>query len=558
MPNLIVLPPPGMSRGRRTGAGAAVAYRPVNLAELAERSVEEFGEYGSLIFQGTTLTNVEQLAAAHRLADALVGLGLEPGARVAVMMPNAPEVFQAYGGIIASGGVVVPIVFILAVPEVRHIIQDCSPRFVLTGPELYPSLLLALDALPDPPIVIVTGPAERVPQGAVAFEALLSGADERCVPVERKDDDLAVIMYTGGTTGRPKGVMITHGNLIWMAEALAAGAAGSVRRDGMSLLALPVSHMFGMIASITGQVLGSRGVLLPWFEAGAALQAIQTHRVTYLPMVPAMAVMLLNHPERDAYDTSSLETILLSAAPVTVELKQRLTEAFGCEVVEAYGQTEASPAISIEYPGEEKRQGSCGRPVEGVEVAILDKDGAEVPRGAVGEICARSPGVMRGYFGRRDASEEALAGGWLHTGDMGFLDNDGFLYVTDRKKDLIIRGGENVYPRDVEDVLSQHPAVLESAVVGRPDPTFGEEVAAFVVLCPGQGVGDGELEAFCRERMAKFEAPKEIYVVASLPRSPIGKILKKELRTQLAARTSRPGEHTPDDRTLKMRGSPRR
>jgi long-chain acyl-CoA synthetase len=294
--------------------------------------------------------------------------------------------------------------------------------------------------------------------------------------------------------------------------------------------------MFGMIASITGQVLGSRGVLLPWFTPEAVLEAIEAHRVTYLPMVPTMAVMLLNHADRGRFDTSSLETILLSGAPVPIELKAELSRTFGCDVIEAYGQTEASPAIAVEDPGEEARPGSCGRPIAGVEVEVVDEAGTLRPPGEVGEIWVRSPGVMRGYFGLAEASEGTLAGGWLHTGDMGYLDTDGYLFVTDRKKDLIIRGGFNVYPRHVEDVLLEHPAVEEAAVVGRPDRRFGEEVAAFVILRTGTHAGEAELRAFCRERLATFEAPKEIHAVDALPRSPIGKILKKDLRDRLIAR----------------------
>jgi long-chain acyl-CoA synthetase len=501
----------------------------MNLAWLAERSVERFGEFEAVCFDGLWHTNTEQLAAAHRFANALVGLGVKPGDRVAVMMPNCLEVSQVYGAASAMGGVVVPIVFLLAEPEVRHILADCTPKVVVTSPDFYPAVQTAIEGLAEPPQVVVAGPTH--PEGALSFEGLSSTWGADFSPVDRDEGDLAVIMYTGGTTGTPKGVMITHGNLVWMATTLADHA--DLGPEDVGLVALPVSHLFGMMSGITGQVMGIRGVLLRWFDVETVLAAIESYRVTYMPLVPTMALYLTQFPEVGRYDTSSLEAVLLSAAPVSLELKEGFAERFGCEVLEAYGQTEASPAIAMERRGEEKRPGSCGKAIQGVDVAILDIDGRSLATAEVGEICARSAGVMKGYFNLREASEEALAGGWLHTGDMGYMDADGYLYVTDRKKDLIIRGGFNVYPRDVEEVLYQHPSVGEAAVVGRPDPAMGEEVVAFVVRRPGTEVTEVELLEFCRKRLAKYKAPKEIRFVGYLPKSPIGKILKKELRTMI-------------------------
>jgi long-chain acyl-CoA synthetase len=506
----------------------------VNLAWLAERSAQAFGEYEAICFEDRWHTNTEQLEAAHRFANALVRLGVGPGDRVAVLMPNCLEVSHAYGGIAAVGAVVVPIVFLLAGPEVGHILSDCTPKAIVIGTDLYPAVALAIQGLPERPAIVSVG--DPLPEGTSSFEELLAGASPDFSPADREDDDVAVIMYTGGTTGRPKGVMITHGNLGWMATRLAQDA--DIGRGDVGLMALPISHLFGMISGITGQVLGTRGVLLRWFDAETVLRAIERHRVTFIPMVPTMALFLMQHPDATSFDTSSLKTVLLSAAPVPLELKRGFADRFGCEVLEAYGQTEASPAIAMERRGEEKRTGSCGKALRGVDVSILDEGGRPLPPNEFGEICVRGPGVMKGYRNLPQATEEALAGGWLHTGDMGFLDADGYVYVTDRKKDLIIRGGFNVYPRDVEEVLYQHAAVAEAAVVGRPDPTMGEEIAAFVVTRAGVAVSEAELLAFCRERLAKFKAPKEIHFTGYLPKSPIGKVLKKELRTLLSAGSS--------------------
>jgi long-chain acyl-CoA synthetase len=510
----------------------------MNLAVLAEQNLERYGTYESVIFDDRPVTNAEQLEGAHRFANALQRLGVKPGERVAVMLPNCVEVYQAYTGITAMGGVVVPIVFLLAVPEIHHILADCMPKAIVTGMDFLAAVRMAVGGLAEPPTVIVAGPAGSSasadqPEGTLSLDALLAGESPEFTPVDRDDEDVAVIMYTGGTTGRAKGVMVTHGSLLWMAQTLAEDS--DVTPQDVGLMALPVSHLFGMISGITGQVLGTRGVLLRWFSPEDVLRSIDRHRVTFIPMVPTMALLLMQHSEAATFDTSSLKTVLLSAAPVPLELKEGFARMFGCEVLEGYGQTEASPAIALERRGEEHRPGSTGRAVRGVEVAILDAGGEPLPSSEVGEICARSPGMMKGYYNAPDATSDALRDGWLHTGDMGWMDLDGYLYVTDRKKDLIIRGGFNVFPRDIEEVLYEHPGVAEAAVVGKPDPAMGEEVVAFVVPASGsEPPTEEDLLAFCRQRLATYKSPKEIRFVRYLPKSPIGKILKKDLREQLA------------------------
>jgi long-chain acyl-CoA synthetase len=286
-----------------------------------------------------------------------------------------------------------------------------------------------------------------------------------------------------------------------------------------------------MIAGITGQVLGTRGILLDWFTPERVLGAIEEHRVEHVPLVPTMMTLLLQHPEET--DVASLRTVFASAAPVPIELAEGFEKRFDCEVLEAYGQTEAAPALALQRPGLPKKAGSAGPPLPGVRLRIEDEAHAELPAGEVGEICGRSPGVMLGYHGLADATGEALAHGWLHTGDVGYLDEDGYLFVTDRKKDLIIRGGFNVYPRDVEDMLLQHPGVAEAAVVGRPDARMGEEVVAFVVKEPGHDPTEEELLAFAAAGLAAYRRPREIRFTGFLPRSPIGKVLRKELREGL-------------------------
>ena len=501
----------------------------MNLAHLADQSLERFGDRPSVLYEGRWYRSAEWAADGRRAANALASLGVGPGDRVAVMMPNDIPVFQTIGGTLASGAVVLPIIFLLAPPEIRHIVEDAGPRVFVTSPLFLDKVTEALDGMEEPPRILVAGgPA---PEGAGSFDELLAEASPDFSIVERDEDDVAVIMYTGGTTGRPKGVELTHGNLYW--NAVTVADAVRLTRDSVSLLCLPVAHLFGLFAGIIGQVLGLRGVMLEWFTPDETLQAIQDHRVSYTAMVPTMLTMLLHHPTADDYDTSSLETVFVSAAPVPVELAEAFEKRFDCQVLEAYGQTEAAPAIALNPPGAMRKAGSTGMPLPGCEVRILDEEDRPLPAGEVGEIVARSPGVMRGYRNLPEETDAALRGGWLHTGDMGYLDEDGYLFVTDRKRDLIIRGGENVFPRDVEDALIEHVAVAEVAVVGRPDPRLGEEVVAFVVKSSGAEVTEEELMEHVRERLARYKSPKEVRFVPELPKSPIGKVLKKDLREML-------------------------
>jgi long-chain acyl-CoA synthetase len=502
----------------------------MNLARLAEESLERFGEFDALHWNGRWLTNAELLVQARRVANVLVGLGLRPGDGVAVLLPNAPEVFAISGGTTAMGGVVVPVVFLLAPGEIAHILADARPKVFFTNPLFLDKALEAVEGLEDPPRLVVLG--DPVPDGALSFAELAAGAAPSFDVVDRSPDDIAVVMYTGGTTGRPKGVMLSHENLRW--NAVTVAKATGIQPESVSLLCLPVAHLFGMIASITGQVLGTRGILLEWFTPDGVLGAIQEHRVEYLPLVPTMMTLLLHHPGAEDYDTSSLKTVFASAAPVPIELAEAFEKAFGCEVLEGYGQTEAAPALALMRPGLPKVAGSTGPPLPGVEVRIEDDDHREVTPGRPGEICARSPGIMRGYHGLPEVTEDALKHGWLHTGDMGHLDANGYLFVTDRKKDLIIRGGFNVYPRDIEDLLLEHPGVQEVAVVGRPDERMGEEVVAFVVPAPGRDPTEEDLLALCEERLARYKRPVEVRFTGALPKSPIGKVLKKDLRAQVA------------------------
>jgi long-chain acyl-CoA synthetase len=490
----------------------------MNLARLGEESVRTWGEYVSLSFEGREWTNVEQQRAANRFAHALGRLGVVPGDRVMVLLPNCPEVLQAYGGILKAGAVIVPVVFLLGPEEVRHILADSEARVVVTAPEF----LGKLEGWTGP-VVLVGGGA-----GGLAWEELVTGQPDAFATVERDDGELAVVLYTAGTTGRPKGVALSHGNLA--ANARAAASLYELDRTAWSLMVLPLSHSYGLTVMNAGSILGTRGVLLRWFHPEGVLESIQRHRVESMAGVPTMFVYLLHYPDAHRFDTSSMRSWGSGAAPLPLEIVEPFEKKFGGRLLEGYGLTEASPVVSAHRFSGVRKLGSVGQPIPGVEVAIMDDADAALPVGEIGEVCVRGPNVMQGYYRLAEETARTLRNGWLHTGDMGRLDADGYLYVVERKKDLIIRGGFNIYPREVEDVLYAHPAVAEAAVVGMRDPLMGEEVLAFVALKTGTAVDAGALIAFCQARLAKYKCPRQVRFVDALPKSPIGKILRKELR----------------------------
>jgi len=493
----------------------------MNLAVLGEENVGRFGEYVALHFEGRDITNVEQQRAATRVANALRRLGVGVGDRVVVLLPNCPEVTQAYGGILRVGAVIVPVVFLLSADEVRHIVADSEAKVVITSSELAPKV----DGWTGS-VVLVGGGSQ-----ALAWEELISRESEVASIVERDDVDLAVILYTAGTTGRPKGVALSHGNLA--SNARSAASLYELDRDAWALSVLPLSHSYGLTVMNAGNILGTKSVLLRWFTPDRVLETIERFRVQSMAGVPTMYVYLLNYPEADRFDTSSMRSWGSGAAPLPLEIVQPFEKKFGGRLMEGYGLTEASPVVSAHRLSGVRKLGSVGQPIPGVEVAILDDADRPLPVGEPGEVCVRGPNVMLGYYRLPDETAKTLRNGWLHTGDVGRVDEDGFLYIVERKKDLIIRGGFNIYPREVEEVLYAHPHIAEAAAIGMPDPLMGEEVVAFVALKSGATADADDVISFCQARLAKFKCPKQVRFVAALPKSPIGKILRKELRTRV-------------------------
>ena len=498
---------------------------PSTLARRAEEALERLGDAPSLFFEGTWHTSGELARRARRAAAGLVALGVRPGDRVVLCMANCPEVGIACAALWRAGAVPTPVLFLLSEDELRHVLADSGAVAVVTTPEFSPKVRAAAGGVP---VVVVGGPAGSA--GATTWDELEAG-DELAL-VDRTPDDLAALLYTGGTTGRSKGVALTHGGLdaAGAAAALAGRAPGRTR----SLLPLPLAHVYGLMVSVAGLHAEEPGqaVLMRWFDPAGFVALVEEHRTQTSALVPSMISSLLTQP-LEQHDLSCLERVSSGGAPLALDVARELERRIpGVEVREGYGCTESSALISAQPP-DERRLGSVGKPVPGVQVRICGPDGTTLPTGQDGEICVRGPVLMTGYWNAPEATAQTLRGGELHTGDIGHLDEDGYLYVVDRLKDLIIRNGFNVYPRDVEDVLLAHPEITGAAVVGRPDPRTGEEVVAFVCLAPGSGLTPDRVVAHAKEHLSAAKYPREVHLVDAIPLTSVLKTDRKALRARL-------------------------
>ncbi|TXS21716.1 long-chain fatty acid--CoA ligase [Streptomyces sp. ms191] len=487
----------------------------MNLADLLSRTVAVHGDRIAVELGDDSLTYTELDAYAGRVAALLADRGVVPGDRVGLMLPNLLEFPALYFGVLRAGAVVVPMNPLLKAREIGHCLRDSGAALLFAHDSAVTEAERAADGTD----------AAVVPFRAGALAELLA-AHPRPVPAQdRRDDDTAVILYTSGTTGVPKGAELTSANIGSNAE-ICARSLFDLRPEDVVLGCLPLFHAFGQVcAMLTAVTAGARLTLLSRFEPDLALRTIQDRRVTLFAGVPTMyaALSATRARQPDAYDTGSLRLSASGGASLPVEVLHTFEEAFGCPVLEGFGMSETSPVASFNHPDRPRKAGSVGTPIEGVEMRLADvEDG-------VGELCVRGHNVMKGYWGRPAATAEAVRDGWLHTGDLARVDEDGFYFIVDRKKDLIIRGGFNVYPREVEEVLYEHPAVAEAAVVGVPHPALGEEVAAAVALRPGAEATADELRDFVRERIAPYKYPREVMLLETLPKGATGKILKREI-----------------------------
>ncbi len=506
---------------------------PRHLARLAEAGREQRGEHPALCFDGRTYGSAELYDRATRMAGGLAELGLAPGERVVVMMANCPEVTIAYHALWRAGLVATPATFLLPAAELRHVLVDSGARAILTTPEFLAKVVEAAAGLPELRHILSTDPAGATEPGAATVGSLGQLEESDPAPiVDRDEDDLAALLYTGGTTGRAKGVMLSHASLHYTGQA----AYRSSHEAGVNraLTTLPLSHAYGLLVTVSALHAQEPGftALLRWFDPETFLRTVQEHALQTSALVPTMIQRLLECPLED-YDLSTLRHVSCGAAPLPAEIARGIAERVpGLAVRQGYGMTETAALISSTPVGR-GREGSAGIPVPGTELEIRDRDGQPLGPGEIGEVCVRSPGVMRGYWRAPEATAQAIRGGWLHTGDVGYLDAGGWLFIVDRMKDLIIRGGFNVYPRDVEDALTEHPEVRMAGVVGAPSERHGEEVVAFVALADGSSLTPEALVDWARERLGGYRYPRAVHVVQAVPLTPVGKIDRKALRARL-------------------------
>ncbi|HLH81753.1 MAG TPA: long-chain fatty acid--CoA ligase [Trebonia sp.] len=466
-----------------------------------------------------------------RVASALLGSGLRRGDKVAVQLPNLPQFLFTYFAILKAGLVMVPLNPLLKAPEIAYQLQDSESRTLITFEGFAAEAVAAARQAGDVPTYVVNLPGnDQRPAGTRHYDELYF-ADDTGEIEPTNADDTAVIIYTSGTTGKPKGAELTHFQLYM--NCTVAGELFGFRDDDIGVAVLPLFHVFGLSSVLNTAVrFGGTLVLLPRFEPDAVLDAIARYRCTIFSGVPTMYYELLR-ADLAGRDLSSLRVGISGGAAIPGEVIRAFEEKFpGVVILEGYGLSETASTTTFNISAEQRKVLSVGRPIWGVEVRVVDEQGKPLPPGPehIGEIVIRGHNVMKGYYGNPAATAEAFRGGWFHTGDLAYADSGGYLFIVDRKKDMLIRGGYNVYPREVEEVLFTHPAVAEAAVIGKADPVLGEEVVAFVVPRPGAGADPDDIIAYCRERLAAYKYPREVRVVADLPKGPTGKILKRELR----------------------------
>jgi long-chain acyl-CoA synthetase len=497
----------------------------LNLASLLTASAERTPEAPAIRLGDVELSYRELDERSARLATLLREKGVGQLDRVGVMLPNVLEFPVAYYGVLRAGGTVVPMNVLLKRREIAFYLED-------SGTEL----LLAWHGFAEEARAGAgDAGAELLEVEPAGFAAMLAEYEPTGELAETAEDDTAVILYTSGTTGKPKGAELTHLNLFRNAD-VSSRTTCEIGQGDVVLGALPLFHSFGQTVAMNASLkVGGCLTLVPKFDPGEALATMQRDGVTHFYGVPTMFGALLHHPERESYDTSALRTCITGGASMPVEVLRGFEDAFGAVVLEGYGLSETSPVACSNHPERERKAGSIGTPIEGVEMRVVDEDDEPVPQGEVGEIVIRGHNIMKGYWQRPDATAEAMRGGWFHSGDMARTDEDGYFYIVDRKKDLIIRGGYNVYPREVEEVLYEHPKIREAAVVGVPHDEWGEEIGAAVVLHEGEELGAEEVSAYVKDRIAAYKYPRVVWFLDDLPKGPTGKILKREIEVPAAA-----------------------
>ncbi|MFQ5856549.1 MAG: long-chain fatty acid--CoA ligase [Anaerolineae bacterium] len=549
---------------------AELTYPWVPLHRLLEQAAEGHPKRTAIIFFGREMKYRELDQAANQLAHALINLGVEPGDRVAIHLPNCPQFVIAYYGALKAGATVVACSPLYVARELAHQLRDSGSETIITLSKFYP-LIRRIRTETRLRNVIVTNIKDYFPRGRKllftvakewreghrvgvqtgdrAFVKLMDGCLDSRPDVSVWPEAIALLQYTGGTTGVPKGAMLSHRNLV--SNVVQGRAWNSTARIGKQriLCVLPFFHLYGQAIGMNAAIsIAATMILLPRFDVDEVLHTIDRYKPTLFPGVPTIYVMVNNHPDVKNYDLKSIQACLSGAAPLPIEVQRRFEELTGgARLVEGYGLTESGPLTHANPIQGRRIPGSIGVPIPDTEARIVDVDTGkhDMPVGEAGELIIRGPQIMQGYWNMPEETALTLRDGWLYTGDIAQMDEDGYFYIVDRKKDMIISGGVNIYPREVEEVLYEHPAVREAAVIGVPDPHWGESPKAFVALKDGADVTADEIIDFCRDRLATYKVPKVVELRGELPKTPIGKILRRELREDRAGESEALAEETP-------------
>jgi len=506
-----------------------------NLSSLLDNAVARDAEHPAVRMGDLVLRYSELREAAGQATSLLASLGVVPGDRVGIMLPNVPAFPVFFYGTLGAGAVVVPMNPLLKSREVAYYLGDSGAKVLFAWHESAAEAAKGAE-IAGARLVVIDEPDAR---------SLLADLFALHTWAERADGDDAVILYTSGTTGQPKGAQLSHANLTKNAEIFAATLLKASPED-IVMGCLPLFHVFGLTCGLNSSIAsGATLTLLPRFSPGEALGIIERDRVTIFEGVPTMYAAMLHHPGGEDADVSSLRTCISGGSAMPVEILHEFEKKFGCMILEGYGLSETSPVASFNHPDAERKPGSIGTPIAGVEMRIVDSAGATLAPGEIGEIAIRGHNLMKGYWGKPEATAEAIPDGWFRSGDLARVDDDGYYFIVDRKKELIIRGGYNVYPREIEEVLYEHPAVAEAAVVGIAHDELGEEVGAAIALKAGAAATPDELRAFAKERVAAYKYPRHVWLVETLPKGPTGKIVRREVERPVLAKKA-PDEPAPD------------
>jgi long-chain acyl-CoA synthetase len=504
---------------------------PENLRELIELYQEERADETCIFWGDEEVTNRQLNERVNRVANGLKSLGVGKGDVVSVYLPNCPEYFYVWFGILKLGAVFGPVNAMFKGDEIRHVLSDSGAVVAITSRLTLDTINAVRDDCPALREVICL---EGEGPGAIPYASLLEHSDE-LEPVEIARDDLAAILYTSGTTGKPKGAMLSHWNCVWDTMATADSVPGEPGAGCLGLI-LPLFHANAQITSLNQFYTGGAVVVWERFSPSDFWETVDRYRPRAFSAVPAMLSILLTAPVKEGLDISSLLFVICGAAPLPLDIFQRFEETFDLRIIEGYGLTEGTCVSSLNPYWGIRKVGSIGLPLRGQPMRIVDDDMNELPPGEYGEIVIKGHNVMQGYYNNPEATAETIVNGWLRTGDMGYMDEDGYFFIVDRKKDMIIRGGENIYPREIEEVLFTHPDIAEATVIPRPDPIWGEEVMALVVPREGATLSAEEVQEFCKERLADYKIPKEVQIRQDLPKTLTGKVQKKLLREELFGR----------------------